>query len=94
MATPTRIERTSRLTSKGQVTIPLEVRRVLGVGPHDRVSFVVDGEGVHVRRTESVVDRTAGVLKSYFECNPMTPEQEKEFIAESWAQSARERMSD
>lgn len=35
----------SSVTSKGQVTIPLEVRRRLGVGTPDKVAFVLD-EGV------------------------------------------------
>jgi antitoxin PrlF len=32
------------LTSKGQVTIPVEIRRRLGLGPQDKIIFrVVDG---------------------------------------------------
>ncbi len=37
------------VTSKGQVTIPLEVRRRLGVKEGDRVEFVIEG-GVTVIR--------------------------------------------
>ncbi len=37
------------VTSKGQVTIPLEVRRLLGVKEGDRVEFVIEG-GVTVIR--------------------------------------------
>jgi len=33
----------SRVSSKGQVTIPLEVRRRLGLRTGDRVDFVEDG---------------------------------------------------
>lgn len=40
----------STLTSKGQVTIPVEVRRHLGVGRGDKLSFVIDDSGtVEVR---------------------------------------------
>jgi AbrB family looped-hinge helix DNA binding protein len=35
----------STITSKGQVTIPAEVRRHLGVGQGDKVSFVIDDAG-------------------------------------------------
>jgi AbrB family looped-hinge helix DNA binding protein len=43
-----------RVTDKGQVTIPIEVRRYLGVRPGDEVDFEVDdGEQVRlVRRAE------------------------------------------
>ncbi len=29
------------VTSKGQATVPIEVRRLLGLKPHDRVAFIV-----------------------------------------------------
>lgn len=54
----------SSVTSKGQVTIPVEVRRLLGVKPRDKVSFLVDGDKVRITRRESVVARTAGIGKS------------------------------
>jgi antitoxin PrlF len=54
----------STLTTKGQVTIPAEVRRLLGVKPHDKIVFVVDADQVRISRSESVVARTAGALRS------------------------------
>jgi AbrB family looped-hinge helix DNA binding protein len=36
---------TATLTSKGQITIPKEVRDALGVGTGDRVEFLPDPEG-------------------------------------------------
>lgn len=33
-----------KVTSKGQVTIPLPVREALGIRPHSEVDFVVDGD--------------------------------------------------
>lgn len=35
----------STITSKGQVTIPAEVRRHLGIGQGDKLSFVIDEQG-------------------------------------------------
>jgi AbrB family looped-hinge helix DNA binding protein len=35
----------SRITRKGQVAIPAEVRRHLGVGAPDKVAFVLEDEG-------------------------------------------------
>lgn len=32
------------LTSKGQVTVPVEVRRLLGIKPGEKIAFVLDGE--------------------------------------------------
>ena len=36
---------TSTLTSKGQITLPKEVRTRLGVRPGDRVEFVIEDTG-------------------------------------------------
>jgi AbrB family looped-hinge helix DNA binding protein len=38
------------VTSKGQVTIPVEIRRKLGIKPHDRVRFVMDDGAVRIER--------------------------------------------
>ena len=54
---------TSTLTSKGQVTIPAEVRRRLGLHPGDRVAFVVDGDAVRLVRKESRVEAAFGLCK-------------------------------
>lgn len=35
----------STITSKGQVTIPAEVRKYLGIETNDKVAFVIDDEG-------------------------------------------------
>ena len=35
----------STISSKGQVTIPVEVRRRLGVGTHDKIAFVLADDG-------------------------------------------------
>ncbi len=40
----------SRITAQGQVSIPAEVRRRLGVGPGSVVEWGEDGERVVVRR--------------------------------------------
>jgi AbrB family looped-hinge helix DNA binding protein len=51
----------SRVTAKGQVTIPVTVRFALGIAPGDEVVFAVeDGRGVF-RRAGGVLDR-AGTL--------------------------------
>ena len=42
-----------RITSKGQVTIPVHVREQSGLFPGTEVEFVVDGQDVRIVRTES-----------------------------------------
>ena len=39
-----------RITSKGQVTIPIEFREQLGLLPHTEVEFTVVGDTLRVRR--------------------------------------------
>jgi AbrB family looped-hinge helix DNA binding protein len=54
-------QRVSRVTAKGQVTIPVTVRFALGIAPGDEVVFAVeDGRGVF-RRAGGVLGR-AGTL--------------------------------
>lgn len=38
----------AKIMAKGQVTIPIDVRKVLGVSDGDRISFVVDGNSVRI----------------------------------------------
>ena len=42
----------TRLTSKHQTTIPLEVRLALGLAAGDRVEFQVEGSTVTLRKAE------------------------------------------
>ncbi len=39
----------SRVTSKGQITIPLEIRRRLKLRKGDSLQFIVDGERTEIR---------------------------------------------
>jgi len=47
----------TRLTQKGQVTIPLEIRELLGLKPKDRVRFEVVEGIVQIKPAPSVMDR-------------------------------------
>ena len=57
------MQRQAKITSKGQITLPLEVRRMLGVRPGDRVLFETDKGGVRVSsvRTESPFEKYRGI---------------------------------
>ena len=36
----------STITSKGQVTIPAEIRKYLGLKTNDKIAFMIDSEGI------------------------------------------------
>jgi antitoxin PrlF len=49
-----------RITSKGQVTIPLPIREKLGLLPATDVDFVIDGQTVRLVRKEGQARPTRG----------------------------------
>ncbi len=60
-----------RLTSKGQVTIPQDIRDHLGLLPHTEVEFEVDGDAVRIRparkstsRGDALIARMRGTSNS------------------------------
>lgn len=56
-------EYVATVTSKGQLTLPIEVRRRLGIDPGDRVTIVVDdGNGATLRRMEHDVRSVFGLI--------------------------------
>jgi AbrB family looped-hinge helix DNA binding protein len=46
---PSRFSSKSRISSKGQITLPMQVRERLGVGSGDQVEFFFDGERTVVK---------------------------------------------
>ena len=62
---------TATLTSKGQITIPKDVREGLGVGTGDRVEFIDEGGGAYrmvaatrdVRTLKGVIARPASDVR-------------------------------
>ena len=54
----------ARLTSKGQITIPADIRKALGLGAGERVVFtrLDDGTTVMRNKTRSIID-LKGLLK-------------------------------
>ena len=80
----------SRVTAKGQVTIPVEVRRSLGIAQGDKVAFVIEKSGVRLKRTGSVVEATFGALKS--DQPALSAEEERRVVEEAIAQEAVHRL--
>jgi AbrB family looped-hinge helix DNA binding protein len=56
--------RDSTLTSKGQVTIPAEVRRRLGLRPGDHVGFVIEGDAIRLVRKETHIEAAFGICNT------------------------------
>ncbi len=53
------------VTSKGQITIPAEIRRQMNLGPHDRVVFTLLPNGTTVMRPKNrSISSLAGSVKS------------------------------
>ena len=57
------MQKQARITSKGQITVPKDVRRLLGVRAGDRLVFETDGRGIRVRaaRTRSAFSKYRGI---------------------------------
>ena len=51
-----------RLTTKGQITIPMEIREKLGLLPWTEVEFTLDGDGVRVTKKKDVKSRGRRLL--------------------------------
>jgi AbrB family looped-hinge helix DNA binding protein len=49
-----------RITSKGQVTIPQEIRELLSLLPNTEVDFVIDGQAVRIVKAKAKGNRTRG----------------------------------
>lgn len=81
----------STLTSKGQVTIPVEVRQTLGLKTGDKLAFTIEDSQVRVRKTGSVVAATAGIFKHQQPAR--TAEDLREAAEEAIAAEASERSS-
>lgn len=55
----------SRMTQKGQVTLPAELRAKLGLRPKDTVRFIEEADGIKVQRAESRLRKYFGVVKPH-----------------------------
>lgn len=53
---------TGTLTSKGQVTVPVEIRRFLNVGPGDKLLFARTGDRVEIVPATTSVKQLKAVL--------------------------------
>ena len=52
----------STITSKGQVTIPVQIRRLLGLKPKAKVAFLQKKDGVHIAVPRYTLDTIKGAV--------------------------------
>jgi AbrB family looped-hinge helix DNA binding protein len=83
---------TSVITRKGQVTIPIEIRRALGFNEGDRVMFIREGNDVRITTAHGVAARTAGMLSAYRREPPLTIREEKEAFVQAVAEEVAASM--
>ena len=75
---------TAAVTSKGQITIPAEVRKDLGLKAGDRVLFVKGEHGEYILKVKTgSIMNLRGFVK--WKGKPATIEEMNETIAKGWA---------
>jgi AbrB family looped-hinge helix DNA binding protein len=82
-------ERVSVVTRKGQITIPAEFRKALGLKEGDKVALSLEEGEVRLTPSESVVRRTAGIFK--MDEPPKTAEELRVLAEEAIAADVMER---
>lgn len=53
-----------RITSKGQITIPRDIRKKMGMLPQTEVEFVVEGNTVILRNVQGALNRGRRVVEA------------------------------
>lgn len=74
----------SKITAKGQTTIPLEIRDALGLKQGDHLTYAIEGKTVRIGKTRSALE-FAGILYDP-KRKPLTIEEMK-----AWPDAALER---
>ncbi len=75
------------LTEKGQVTIPLEIRRLIGLHPRDRVRFEVEGDVVKITRA------TSKLLAGYGAISPKNKPEDFQKVREEFEKGVAEEVT-
>jgi len=52
-----------RITTKGQVTIPLLIREKIGLWPHTEVEFSIEGDKVRLQKVENTTSRGMELIR-------------------------------
>jgi AbrB family looped-hinge helix DNA binding protein len=83
----------TKMTRKGQVTIPAEIREQLDLHEGDRfVVHAVDGKVV-MESQRDIVRRTTGVFAKYAKHPPLEPSEERRLFEEGVAREVADSMA-
>ena len=86
------VARRTTVTRKGQVTIPIEIRRRLGIKEGDKLAVEEHHGEIVFKRALSYAERTAGIGAAYRLRTPLTVEEEKEAFGRAVAEEVVEQM--
>jgi AbrB family looped-hinge helix DNA binding protein len=87
--------RVSRVTRKGQVTIPVDIRRDMGLNEGDLLGFEKHGNQFVLVRPEDLVRRTSGSLAKYAHNMPsIEPHEMRELAAQAIAEDFKRKMEE
>lgn len=75
----------TKITRKGQMTIPIEFRRDLGIDGGDSVAVERVGNTLVLTRSGSVTERTGGMFAQYRKSAPLTVEDERALFEQAVA---------
>lgn len=78
-----------KVTRKGQITLPIELRKEFDINEGDIV-YVRRGErGIEITTPDDYARRTAGIFREYAErLPPLEPQEIREFAAQFWTEDA------
>lgn len=77
------------ITRKGQVTIPAELRKSMGLKRGDKVAFIVTKKRIELSKAESIIEKTKGMLKG--DEKPLTAKELRKLGEQLIADAAVER---
>lgn len=81
------VSRTAKMKDKGQITVPVEMRKNHDLDKGTRVIFEDRGDYIAMIPTRNLVDQLAGSLSAYAENGPIEIDREKiwtEIATERW----------
>ena len=90
---PTMSEYVTTMTQRSQITVPAEVKRILGLKPRDRVTFSVEGSEVRLKPVKWTVESVAGSVEPISDGPQDFDEQIRE-AKEEWAERTVRTMTD
>lgn len=83
----------TQITKSGQLTMPAEIRRRLGVGPGDRILWTTDAAGnTIVRPMRYTIEELDGILPAID--NPSAEKDFEDMIAEAFEDSVEAKIAE